>query len=312
MHASLIQAGQISIWLQLSTLAGYLLAGLSIWGGLNTDYWPWGLAGASFIMGGHTLALTFEFILLRWIHGDDPILLQPSGVQLFRAWLGEIRTVYTMFCWRQPFRSQRWPDHLPADALGRRGLLLVHGFACNRGLWNAWLQRLTAQNTPMVAVNLEPVLGSIDEGLAIIEQAVQRLESHTGLAPVIVAHSMGGLAVRRWWAEPGNEVRVHHAVTMGTPHHGTWLARFAVTRNGRQMRQNSSWLRALYASEPADRPARLTCFYSHCDNIVFPPHAATLSGADNRHLPGVAHMQMVDQPEPWQEVQRWLAAPIRH
>ena len=32
-----------------------------------------------------------------------------------------------VFCWRQPFFSQRWPDHLPADAQGRRGVLLVHG-----------------------------------------------------------------------------------------------------------------------------------------------------------------------------------------
>ena len=162
----------------------------------------------------------------------------------------------------------------------------------------------------MVAVNLEPVLGSIDDSLMLIEQAVQRLERCTGLAPVVVAHSMGGLAVRRWWIEPGNDARVHHVVTMGTPHCGTWLARFALTRNARQMRQGSDWLHTLSVREPSDRATHLTCFYSHCDNIVFPPRTATLPGADNRHLPGVAHLQMVDQPEPWQEVQRWLA-PIK-
>ena len=50
----------------------------------------------------------------------------------------------------------------------------------------------------------------------------------------------------------------------------------------------------------------MTCFYSHCDNIVFPPVTATLQGADNRHLPGVAHVQMADHPEPWHELQRCL------
>jgi len=135
---------------------------------------------------------------------------------------------------------------------------------------------------------------------------MQKLERATGLAPVVVAHSMGGLALRRWWAEHGDNGRVHHALTLGTPHHGTWLARFAMTRNSRQMQQISRWLQTLAAREPAGRAARFTCFYSHCDNIVFPPATATLPGADNRHLPGVPHVHMADRPEPWQALQRLL------
>ena len=62
------------------------------------------------------------------------------------------------------------------------------------------------------------------------------------------------------------------------------------------MRQRSAWLQALAAREPADHAARFTCFYGHADNIVFPAHTATLAGADNRHLPGVAHLDMVFVP----------------
>ena len=75
----------------------------------------------------------------------------------------------------------------PAAARGRRGPLLVHGFVCNRGLWNPWLERLHARGIPFVAVDLEPVFGSIDDYVRILENAVQRLERCTGLAPVIVA-----------------------------------------------------------------------------------------------------------------------------
>jgi triacylglycerol esterase/lipase EstA (alpha/beta hydrolase family) len=219
-----------------------------------------------------------------------------------------VQTAPQVFCWRQPFFSHRWPDHLPPGVQGRRGVLLVHGFVCNRGLWNPWLQRLHAQGVPFIAVNLEPVFGSIDDYIGILEQAVRRLEQATGEAPVIVAHSMGGLAVRRWWAEHGDEARVHHVLTIGTPHRGTWLARFAVTRNARQMQQISRWLQTLAAREPATRAERFTCFYSHCDNIVFPPATATLAGADNRHIAGVPHVHMADRHEPWAELQRWLAA----
>ena len=148
---------------------------------------------------------------------------------------------------------------------------------------------------------------SIDDYVACVEAGVQRLQQATGLAPVVVAHSMGGLALRRWWAEQGaNDQRVHHAITIGTPHHGTWLARFAMTPNGRQMQQASRWLQALAAREPATRAARFTCFYSHCDNIVFPPATGTLPGADNRHVVGAAHVHMADRPEPWEELLRRL------
>ncbi len=286
---------------QLTTLGSLALAAL--WAALawRAGSPAWAAAGALCILLAYALVLAAEFAMLRLAHGDDPTPRATAG-QLLAAWCGEIASAPLVFCWRQPFRSRRWPDLVPADAQGRRGLLLVHGFVCNRGLWNRWLQRLHAAGVPCVAVNLEPVFGSIDEMLGPIEQAVQRLERATGLPPVAVAHSMGGLALRRWWAAPENDMRIAHAVTIGTPHSGTWLARFALTRNARQMRRDSGWLRNLAQREPPGRAARFTCFYGHCDNIVFPPVAATLPGADNRHLPATAHVHMADRPEPFDEV----------
>jgi triacylglycerol lipase len=266
------------------------------------------LVGAATVLLGYALVLAVEFVLLRLAHDKDSTPL-PTPLQILKAWWGEVCCAPLVFAWRQPFRSALFPDHLPADAKGRRGLLLVHGFVCNRGLWNAWLAQLTAQNLPFVAVSLEPVFGSIDDYARTIEAAVKQLEDCTGCAPVIVAHSMGGLAVRRWWADQPNNARVFRFVSIGTPHHGTWLARFAFSTNGAQMRRHSRWLQSLARVEPTDRAALCTCFYGHCDNIVFPPSTGTLQGADNRHLPGVAHVHMVDQPQPWQETLRWLQAP---
>jgi triacylglycerol esterase/lipase EstA (alpha/beta hydrolase family) len=280
---------------------------------LGGAFWWWqegrpvvAVAWLLFVLGLHAWVLALEFALLRRAHGDDPAPRASAG-QLLRAWWHEALAAPVVFGWRQPFRSRAELDHVPPDALGRRCVLLVHGFVCNRGLWNPWMRRLRAQGTPFVAVNLEPVFGSIDASAPTLEAAVRQLEAATGLAPVAVGHSMGGLALRAWLASDGRRERLHHVITLGTPHHGTWLARFALTRNARQMQQLSRWLQALEAREPPGHGARFTCFYSHCDNIVFPPCTATLAGADNRHVPGHAHVHLASHEGWWQELQAWLS-----
>jgi pimeloyl-ACP methyl ester carboxylesterase len=186
--------------------------------------------------------------------------------------------------------------------------VLVHGFFCNRGLWNPWLQRFRAADIPFVAVNLEPVLGSIDEYGDTIATAVAAIESATGQPPLIVAHSMGGLAVRAWLAA-NPEARVQRLVTIATPHAGTWVARHARGANAAQMRQGSNWLAALAKSHEAAAPAPLLCFWSRCDNIVFPTRNATLPGADNREVAGAPHVAMVFHPDVIEEVLRLASAP---
>jgi triacylglycerol lipase len=263
--------------------------------------------GAVLILLGYTLALGFEFVLLAFVHGDDATP-RASAWQLLRAWWGEVCSAPRVFCWRQPFRADAQADHLPAHARGRRGVVFVHGFICNRALWNPWMATLRPHGVPFVAVNLEPVFGSIDDYPPTIDAAVRRIEAATGLAPIIVAHSMGGLAVRAWLDAFAADARVHRVFTIGTPHSGTWLARFAWTVNGRQMRIGNPWLQQLAARESAARRARFTCFHGHCDNIVFPASTGTLSGADNRHLSATAHVYMASVRPVIDEVRRWLEA----
>ena len=287
------------------TLALIASAGAWAWFALTAGRPGLAFGGALLVVFGYAGALGFEFFLLRIVHGSDPAP-KPRRLQLARAWMAEALSAPRVFCWQQPFRSQRWPDHLSPGPTTSPGVLLIHGFVCNRGFWNNWIARLTGQGVPTVALTLEPAFGSIDEYVSIIEEGVRRLERSTGRAPVVVAHSMGGLAFRRWYLEQPDAQRIAHAITIGTPHHGTWLARFAFTSNGRQMRRSSQWLNTLANREDQTRAARFTCFYSHCDNIVFPPSTATLPGADNRHLEATAHVDMANHPEPWLELQAQL------
>lgn len=274
---------------------------LSLWSGAALWLaWHWRdaplLAAAGFLAltMGYSLFLAIEFIALRWVGRDDPAG-RATWAELARAWLAETAAAPRVFYWRQPFRWRAVPDLLdvPLPSPARRGAVFIHGFVCNRGFWNPWLVRLRALGHPFVAVNLEPVFGSIDAYVPIIEDAVERITRATGLAPVLVCHSMGGLAARAWVrATPAPGRRVHHIITIGSPHHGTWLAQFSLLENGRQMRRRGSWIRALERDADPAHNALFTCWYSNCDNIVFPVSAATLAGADNRLVRGVAHVEL--------------------
>jgi len=259
-----------------------------------------------FVGGGYAAVLAIEFWLLRRSYdAADPE--RPSLKQLLLAWAAEVSGSPRVFLWRQPFRSRAEADHFPAGGKGRRGVLFVHGFFCNRGLWNPWMRRLRAAGIPFVAVNLEPVLGSIDSYASIVEKAVRSLEQATGVAPVIVAHSMGGLAVRSWLKDAGRSERFHRLVTVATPHAGTSIAARSVGANMAQMRPGGDWLARLAEGSPALR-TRFVCFWSHCDNIVFPTRNATLAGADNRHLVATPHVQMAYHPAVFEEVFRLVGA----
>lgn len=291
---------------QALTLSLFGIAlGLAVWLALRGHPWAGVAAGLASVFA-YAAVLAIETVLLRFVHGDDPAP-RARPLQLLKAWWGEVQTGPRVFYWRQPFRHRAFPDYLPPEAHGRHGLLLVHGFVCNRGLWNPWLRRLRQAGVPYVAVSMEPVQGPIDAYVPTLAAAAQQLQQATGLAPVVVAHSMGGLAVRAWLRATSDDTEVRRVVTIGTPHHGTWLGRFGQLPNTRQMRLGSRWLQALAATEPASRRARFTCFYSHCDNIVFPPSTATLPGADNRHLEGWSHVHLAFHPAVFDEVMRWLA-----
>jgi pimeloyl-ACP methyl ester carboxylesterase len=171
-------------------------------------------------------------------------------------------------------------------------VVLVHGFLCNRGLWLSWMPLLRSRGHAYVAVNLEPVFGSIDAYAATVDEAVRRVTQATGLPPVILAHSMGGLATRAWLRAFSADARVHRVITLGTPHGGTWLGRWSQATNGRQMQLASPWLQQLQLDEPLTRARLFTCWYSNCDNIVFPARTAALPGARQRFVAGLAHVEM--------------------
>ena len=258
--------------------------------------WPWLACMAALLpLLVFVAVMGLEFMAMQSLNRRDAVPAV-SVPQLLRAWWRELGAALLVFCWRQPFLAHTEPDWLPAQPNGVRGVVLVHGFMCNRGVWLHWLPRLRAAGHAHVAVNLEPVIGSIDTYVDAIEQAVQRVTAATGQPPALLCHSMGGLAARAWLRARDGDARVHRVLTLGSPHAGTWLGRFSHVENGRQMRLNSPWLQALADQESPTRRSLFVCWYSPCDNIVFPASTAALPGAQHRLISDVAHLQMALHP----------------
>lgn len=289
--ASLARA-QATLVLLLTAGTVLVAAGAHASGGLG-----WAMAAVAFVPALHATLMAVEFFWARRSNECDPAGAPAPGRTIVAWWHEVVHAVRVFGLW-QPFLSRAPTDQLPHDAWGRGGVLLIHGFVCNRGLWRRWLDRLTRRGTPFVAVDLEPVFGRIEDYDTRIEAGVRLLEAATGRPPIIVAHSMGGLATRHWWASQPT-TRIRHLITIGSPHRGTRLARLAYAPNSRQMREGAAWLAALLARQPQAQHVRTTCFYAHADNIVFPASSATLPEADNRHLGAVGHLCMVERPEPF-------------
>ncbi|MGE0351533.1 esterase/lipase family protein [Hydrogenophaga sp.] len=268
------------------------------------------VVGVVLSLGGYALVLGLEGVAAAWVNRQDPS--PPAGWRgLAGAWWQEVRVAPVVFAWRQPFRWASLPDDTEPTEADTPAVVFVHGFVCNRGFWLPWMRQLRARGIPYVSVNLEPVFGDIDDYIPLIEDAVRRAHELTGRPPLLVCHSMGGLAARAWKAaSPG--AAVHAVVTIGSPHRGTWLGHFSRVANGRQMRLDGGWLRALEEREARHAPTgaytNFVCWYSNADNIVFPASTATLPGADNRLVPGAAHVAMAFQPRVMDESLAMLAS----
>jgi triacylglycerol lipase len=183
-------------------------------------------------------------------------------------------------------------DRLRGLEQGQVPVLLVHGYGCNRGCW-WWLRsRLQRAGLAVGTVNLEPLYGNIDDYVDQIHRRIEAICGETGSAKVaLVGHSMGGLACRAYLARHGAE-RAERLITLGTPHHGSELARYGLGQNARQMERGSAWLRALDDMDLPEGLPAIACYSVH-DNFVMPQDSQYLENADNRPMVGIAHLEML-------------------
>jgi pimeloyl-ACP methyl ester carboxylesterase len=299
-----MSARRISQLLVLVQAAAALLIG---WALLRRGAAPW----AALLGGlGAVAALRLAINLNNFAVAARFASATPDGFRLGPR--ARLRLVAEEFCasmllsnWRMARASAATRIYPDSE---RPPVLLLHGYGCNSAYWTHLTPLLDAARISHATVDLEPVVAAIDDYVPAVERAVESLCAATGAPQVtIVAHSMGGLVARAWMRAHGH-ARLARLVTLGTPHHGTALARLGLGENAVQMRQGARWLRLLADSEDAATRALVTSIYTHHDNIVSPQTSSVLPGARNIEFGGIGHVALGANPRVLAEVMREISA----
>jgi pimeloyl-ACP methyl ester carboxylesterase len=179
------------------------------------------------------------------------------------------------------------------DSAGQTQLpiLLVHGYLLTSGSWWALRRWLVQRGHSVYVLDLD-LFCAIDRYAGVLRDRIDAICAATGARRVLlVGHSMGGLAVRAYLRAHGTD-RVGGVVTLGSPHHGSVLARFAIGENGRAMRPGSAWLECLAQDERAGWQVPVVSIYSCHDNLVAPQASSRLEHAVNVPVAAVGHLTL--------------------
>jgi triacylglycerol esterase/lipase EstA (alpha/beta hydrolase family) len=136
--------------------------------------------------------------------------------------------------------------------------------------------------------------GSNTEHAAEIAAALQRLVERTGADRVdVVAHSMGGLALRYYLHFGDAAQQVRRVIFTGTPHSGTWVAWLAWGAGARDMRPNSRFLRALNEVPALPAGIEALCLTTPTELRVLPRRSARLAGVRCKGVWCASHARML-------------------
>lgn len=272
----------------------YILLGVYWWDGVGSL-----LIIAPLITG---LAVMVRILFVLPSYGLSAVLRfrnnnqQPWGNSLY-ALDKEIDARVTAFGWSEAFHQWVMPEHLPnaIPPIHPAPILLVHGYLSNRGIFWQLRKRLFAAGLgPTYTLNLEPLMGSMDNMVPVLAGQIEKICSETNTPKItVVAHSMGGLVTRLYMTQAGGASRIRRFITLGSPHHGTEMARFSVGKCVAEMRTASAWLSALESAEVAiEKPPTLS-IYTLNDDLVYPPESSKLDWAENVPMAAVGHVSLL-------------------
>lgn len=176
-------------------------------------------------------------------------------------------------------------------------ILLVHGMVDNRSIFTVLRRGLVRRGFGRIdTMNYSILTGDVRAAAARLSEEVERIVEETGYERIhVIGHSMGGLIARYYVTRLGGDARVHTLVTLGAPHHGSYLALTWNSSLTRQLRPGSPLLAEL--AQPVEHcQTRFIVYWSDLDQVILPARNAALHHKDlnvhNIELHGVGHMSL--------------------
>jgi triacylglycerol lipase len=161
----------------------------------------------------------------------------------------------------------------------------------------------------VVALSFRDPFGSNHAHAEEIDGAVRTLMALTGARQVdVVAHSMGGLAVRYYLRTGETAAAIRRAIFLGTPHRGTAAAILAWGDGGREMVPGSDFLMGLNQGRPVPEGVEALAIRTPVDLRVIPASSGRLAGpgVENVEICCPSHNALVDHEETFLEILRFI------
>lgn len=197
------------------------------------------------------------------------------------------------------------------DDDGFRPAVFVHGLGGHPGNFSpmrAWFSAGGRKRTWSMSIGKAPRIPIMaDEIRRFVDELYEINEWGSGTQIDLVAHSMGGLASRYALFDEDFRQKVSTLVTIGTPHSGTWAARYGYTEKVIDLRPGSPVQKDLETQVPWPGPPsmpRMVAFWSDTDMLLLPPESAAVDGAENIEMHGFTHLSYLLHPSCFQRV--WM------
>jgi triacylglycerol lipase len=182
-----------------------------------------------------------------------------------------------------------------APASAHDPILFVHGWNSNSSTWTTMVGRFQADGWTAAELNNWSYNTSQSNATTAgqIATKVDQILAATGAPKVdLITHSMGGLSSRYYVKNLGGDAKVDDWVSLGGPNHGTDTANFCFQTSCVEMRQGSSFLKALNSGDETPGAVTYRTWWSPCDEVINPDSSVALSGATNTQTACMSHSSL--------------------